>query len=188
MGYGLASLTTLPKVPPEEQAIACLRAAAEAGSLVWNAGEFYGTPEYNSLVLVGRFLAKYPEFVDKVVLNVKGALVPSIGPRGDSETLRKSVDTCLAQLHGHGRITMYEMARLDPNTPLEAQLGTLKEMVAEGKIESVALTEVSAETIRKAAKIVDIAAVEIELSLWCTDPLYNGILATCAELGIPVMA
>ncbi|KAL3250619.1 hypothetical protein ABHI18_011092, partial [Aspergillus niger] len=188
VGYGLASLTIPPKIPPEAQALECLRAAADADCLVWNAGEFYGTPTYNSLVLLGHFFAKYPEYADKVLLNVKGALLPAMAPCGDPEHIRKSVGTCLAQLGGHGQIDMYEMARIDPNVPLRVQLNTLKSLVLEGKIGSVALTEVNAETIREAASIVDISSVEIELSLFCTDPLHNGILTTCAELRIPVMA
>ena len=83
---------------------------------------------------------------------------------------------------------MYETARIDSNFSLETQLTTLKELVDAGQIGGVALTEVNANTIREASKITKIAAVEIELSLWCTDPLHNGILQTCAELEIPVMA
>lgn len=188
MGYGLASLTTPPNFPSEDQALECLRTAADSGCLVWNAGEFYGTPIYNSLVLLNKFFTKYPSYADKVILSVKGAMLPTFSPTGDPEYVRKSVENCLAQLGGKGRISMYETARIDTSIPLETQLNTLKEMVNEGKIDSISLTEVSADTIRKAAKVVDIAAVEIELSVWCTDPLHNGILSTCAELKIPVMA
>jgi pyridoxine 4-dehydrogenase len=188
IGYGMATLSTPPKFPPEEQAIECLRTAAELGALCFNAGEFYGLPTHNSLKLLQRFYSKYPEYEEKALVNVKGAMLPTFVPSGDPTVVRKSVETCLNQLGGKGRIDMFELARRDMSVPLDVQLGTLRDMVQEGKIGGVALTEVNAETIKEAMKIVDIAAVEIELSLWCTDPLHNGILDTCAELGIPVMA
>ena len=83
---------------------------------------------------------------------------------------------------------MFESARRDPDVPLEQTLGALAELVKEGKIGGVALSEVNADTIREAAKITKIAAVEIELSLWQTEPLTNGIAKACAELDIPIIA
>ncbi|KAF2864684.1 NADP-dependent oxidoreductase domain-containing protein [Massariosphaeria phaeospora] len=188
IGYGMAGLSIPPYMPPEEQAIECLRTAADLGCLCFNAGEFYGHPLYNSLTLLHRFWAKYPQYADRVLVNVKGAMLPTFAPSGDSAVIRKSVENCLSQLEGRGKIDMFELARIDVDVTLETQLGALGQLVGEGKIGGVALTEVNAETIRKAVKIVKIVAVEIELSLWCTDPLYNGILDTCAELEIPVMA
>ncbi|KAL8742042.1 MAG: hypothetical protein Q9190_005423 [Brigantiaea leucoxantha] len=188
IGYGLASLTVGANTPSEEQAFDCLRTAAELGCLVWNAGEFYGPPTHNSLTLLNRFYAKYPEYAEQVILNVKGAARPDFTVNGDPEFVKKSVENCLSLLGGKGKVSMYETARIDVNIPLEIQLNTLKELQNQGKIAGIALTEVNAETIRKAAKLVDIAAVEIELSLWCVDPLRNSILTTCAELGIPVLS
>lgn len=72
--------------------------------------------------------------------------------------------------------------------PLKETLGALAELVDEGKIGGVALCEVSANTIRKAAKITRIVAVEVELSLWSTEPLTNGIAEACFELNIPIIA
>ena len=188
IGYGLASLTIGANAPSEEQAFLCLRTAADLGCLVWNAGEFYGTPTHNSLTLLNRFYDKYPEYADQVILNVKSATRPDFTVNGDPEFVKNSVKNCLTLLGGKGKISMYETARIDVNTPLDVQLNTLKELQSQGKIGGIALTEVSAETVRKAAKLVDIVAVEIELSLWCLDPLQNSILTTCAELKIPVIS
>lgn len=91
-------------------------------------------------------------------------------------------------LGGKGKIDMFECARRDPNTPLEATLATLEELVKEGKIGGVALSEVNANTIREAAKVTKIVAVEIEISLFSTEPLSNGITKACAELDIPIIA
>lgn len=83
---------------------------------------------------------------------------------------------------------MFEPARRDPSVPLEETIMALAELVKEGKIGGVALSEVSASTIRQASKITKIVAVDIELLLWCTDALKNGIVKSCAELDIPIIA
>lgn len=76
----------------------------------------------------------------------------------------------------------------DAKVPLETQIETLKALAEEGKIESVASSEVNANTIGEAAKLTKISAVEVELSVWTTGPLKNGIVQACAELDIPILA
>lgn len=83
---------------------------------------------------------------------------------------------------------MFECARRDPKVPLGETLGALAELVNEGKIGGVALSEVSAGTVRQAVKITKIVAVEVELSLWSTEPLTNGIADACAEFDILIIA
>ena len=175
-------------IPSEEQSFAAMRAALASGCNFWNGGEYYGTPETNSLTLLNKYYQKYPEDADKVVLNIKGGLRPNMTADGSPEFVKQSVNHCLEMLGGKGRIDMFECARRDPNVPLESTLRALAELVDEGKIGGVALCEVNAETIREAAKITKIVAVETELSLWCTDPLTNGIAKACAELDIPIIA
>jgi len=165
-----------------------MRAALAANCNLWNAGEFYGTPEYNSLTLLNKYYAKYPQDAEKVVLNVKGGCRPNLESDGSPEFVKQSVTNCLQMLGEKGRIDMFECARRDPNVPLEQTLSALEELVNEGKIGGVALSEVSAATIREAAEITKIVAVEVELSLWSTEPLTNGIAKTCAELKIPIIA
>ena len=164
-----------------------MHAALETGCNLWNGGVFYGPLENNSLVLLNKYYTKYPEDAEKVVLNVKGGL-RGMTPDGSPEFLRQEIDNALKQLGGKGRIDMYECARRDPNTPLKTTLETLAELVKEGKIGGVALSEVNADTIKEAASITKIVAVEVELSLWSTDPLTNGIAKVCHELGIPIIA
>lgn len=190
IGYGLMSLTlgAPANLPSEEQAFEALRTAADLGCLVWNGGEFYGPPSSNSLVLLNRFFTKYPEYADKVVLNIKGSMRPNWIPDCTPEFIQQSVYNCVGQLDGKIRIHMYECARRDTKVPLETQIDTLKKLVEEGKIDSIALSEVNANTIREAAKLVEISAVEIELSIWNTAPLDNGILEACADLDIPILA
>ena len=165
-----------------------MRAALASNCNLWNGGEFYGTPQLNSLTLLRKYYEKYPEDADKVVLNIKGGVGPTLQPDGSPQFVRRSVEHCLEMLGPSGRIDMFECARRDRNVPLENTLKALAELVDEGKIGGVALSEVSAETIKQAAKITKIVAVEIELALWSREPLTNGINTICAELGIPIIA
>jgi pyridoxine 4-dehydrogenase len=161
-----AGLTWRSTILPEERAFAAMRASLVAGCNLWNGGEFYGKPEHNSLTLLKKYYEKYPEDVDKVVLNIKGCTRPELIPDGSPEFVRKSVENSLAILGPRGKIDMFECARRDPNVPLQENLGALAELVKEDKIGGVALSEVNAGTIREAAKITKIVAVEIELSLF----------------------
>ena len=165
-----------------------MRTAIAHGCNLWNGGEFYGSPEHNSLTLMNKYFAKYPEDAEKVLLNVKGAVRANFSPDGSPESIRKSVENSVRMLGSRGKIDMFECARRDLDVPLEETLGALARMVAEGKIGGVALSEVNANTIREAAKITKIVAVEVELSLWSTEPLTNGIADACFELGIPIIA
>ncbi len=165
-----------------------MRAALEGGCNLWNGGEIYGPPERNSLVLLNKYYSKYPEDASKVVLNIKGGLGADFSPDGSPEGVRRSVENCLKQLGSTGKIDMFECARKDPKTPIEVTMKALDELVKEGKIGGIALSEVNANTIREAAKMTKIAAVEVELSLFSTAILTNGVAKACAELKIPILA
>lgn len=164
-----------------------MKAAVNSGSNLWNGGEFYGTPEYNSLHLLNRYFTKYPEDADSVVLSIKGGL-RNMAPDGSPEGIRASVDNTLKLLNGKKTLDIFECARVDPKTPIETTIAALAEYVKAGKIKGIGLSEVKAETIRRAHKVHPIAAVEVEISLWATEPLSNGVVDVCAELGIPVVA
>jgi pyridoxine 4-dehydrogenase len=154
-----------------------------------DAGEFYGTPEFNSLTLMEKYFTKYPDDAVKVVLSIKGGLGSNMAPDGSPEGVRKSIDNCLALLKDKKFIDIFECARVDRNTPIETTLKIMdEEYVKTGKIGGIALSEVSAATIEKAVKVTKIVAVEVELSLWSTDALTNGIAESCAKHGIPLVA
>lgn len=166
-----------------------MQTALSTGANFWNAGELYGTPSYNSLHLLKQYFSEHPSDAEKVVISIKGGIDPvKHAPDGTEEGVRRSMDNCLAGLDGKKFLDIFECARVDPNTPIETTIGALAKYVKEGKLGGMSLSEVKAETIRRAAKVHPIAAVEVELSLWCTDILENGIAATCAELDIPVVA
>ncbi|KAK2626942.1 hypothetical protein QTJ16_004117 [Diplocarpon rosae] len=187
IGYGLMGLTWRKSPPSEEQSFAAMRASLTAGANFWNAGEFYGTPSYNSLTLLNKYFTRYPEDASKVVLSIKGGLV-NMRPDGSPEGIKTSVENCLRLLDGKKSIDIFECARVDKRVPVETTMRALEEYVRAGKIGGIALSEVSAETVRRAAKVTKIVAVEVELSLWSLDILSNGVAAAAAEHGIPIVA
>ncbi|KAI9674727.1 MAG: Pyridoxine 4-dehydrogenase [Caeruleum heppii] len=188
-GYGLMGLTWRTPAVSEEQAFKAMRAALRSGANFWNGGEFYGAQEYNSLHLLRNYFTKYPEDADKVVLNIKGGLVEGgLAPDGSEKNVRRSVDYCVRMLEGRKKVDIFECARVDPNTPIETTVAALAQCVKDGKIGGIGLSEVRAETVRRAVKVHEIASVEVEVSLQSTDILTNGVGTTCGELGIPIAA
>lgn len=167
-----------------------MKAALATGANFWNGGEFYGPPESNSLHLLNAYFTKYPEDVDKVVLSIKGGLEPGSmnKPVGDKVGVTRSIENCLKVLDGIKKIDIFECARVDPNVPIEETIGYLAEFVKDGKIGGIGLSETAATTIRRAASVHPIAAVEVEYSLFSTDIRTNEVASTCAELGIPIVA
>jgi len=189
-GFGLMGLTT--RIPPisDEQAFKAMKAAIDSGMTFWNGGEFYGPPERNSQTLLAKYFRQYPEDADKIVLSVKGAFsFTTMSPDGSPEGIKRSIDKILADLDGTHKIDIFECARVDTKVPLETTLKFLEEeYVSKGLIGGIALSEVTAETIRRAAACAKIVAVEVEVSLWNTHALENGVAAACAELNIPIVA
>jgi len=133
----------------------------------WNGGDFYGGPDYNSLVLLERYFEKYPEDADKVVISIKGGLNPkTLQPDASPENTRYSLDNCLAQIKGRKKLDIFEFARNDTKMSMEVTFGILqKEYIDTGKLGGISLSEVRAETIHEAVKYAKIVAVEVELSL-----------------------
>src|SRR5437016_1678097 len=166
-----------------------MKRALDLGANFWNGGELYGPPNANSLQLLCEYFSAYPEDRDKVVLSIKGGFDSvNMKPDGSPDGIRKSVENCLEILDGKKTIDVFGCARVDPLVPVETSIGVLAEFVRAGKIGGIGLSEVNAQTIRKAHAVHPIASVEIELSLFSTEIFTNGVASTCAELGIPVVA
>ncbi|ODQ70925.1 hypothetical protein LIPSTDRAFT_74426 [Lipomyces starkeyi NRRL Y-11557] len=190
VGFGLMGFTWRPTQTPDDQAFATMKRAIEHGATFFNGGEFYGmsVPTLN-LDLINRFFTNYPEYADKVVLSIKGGLdLTTLAPNGSPEFVRKSVENIIKHLGTAKKLDLFECARVDRNVPIETTVAALGELVKEGLIGGISLSEVKPETIRRAAAVHKISAVEIEYSLWSTEARDLGVLSTCAELGIPVIA
>ena len=117
--------------------------------------EFYGPGlTVANLELLARFFDKYPEYADRTFLSVKGGLLPQqIVVNGSRENLRRSVDEILKALRGTKRLDLFEPARRDSNYEIEHYAEVLNELVKEGKFDYIGLSEVAAETIRRAHKV-----------------------------------
>ncbi|KAL9536271.1 Pyridoxal reductase [Sphaerulina musiva] len=188
-GYGLMGLTWRPNPVSQSQAFAAMKAALDSGANFWNGGEFYGPPTRNSLHLLNEYFTANPEDADKVVISIKGGAKPgTLLPDGSAENTRRSIEECLKVLDGKKKLDLYETSRVDPEVPIEIWVRTANEYVKAGKLGGISLSECSANSIRRAAKVAKIDAVEVEFSLWATEILENGVAAACAELDIPIVA
>ena len=172
---------------PAEGTLDVMQTALSKGANFWNGGEFYGSPEHNSLHLLNEYFTKHPDHADKVVLSIKGGL-KDMKPDGTPTNVRRSIDECLRVLDGKKFLDLFECARVDPSLPIETTVEAMAEYVKAGKIGGISLSECSAESIRRAAEVHKIAAVEVEFSLWATEILDNGVAKACAELNIPIVA
>lgn len=187
IGYGTMGLTWVPKPVPQEQAFEAIKTAIDNGCDLLVSGEFYGfEPKEHNLDLLQAFFTKYPELRSKVKISVKGGVnMDTHQPTGDKEGISKSINNILKHID---YVDIFECARVDPTVPIEQSIGYIKEFVDLGKIGGISLSEVSAESIRKAAAVYPISCVEVEFSLWATHILTDGVYETCQELNIPILA
>lgn len=144
-------MTWNPTPPSREVCFETLDTALELGANLWNGGEFYGTPDNHSCHLLKEYFTKNPQNAEKVVLSIKGGLARGeFRPDGSEKNIRASVDECLRVLDGTKSIDIFECARQDPNTTVEQTVTVLAQLIKEGKIGGIGLSEVDAETIRRA--------------------------------------
>ncbi|KAI9456301.1 aldo/keto reductase [Russula earlei] len=194
VGHGLMMMTWKPTPVPDEEAFAAIKAGIDAlppgAKMFLNSGEFYGQGLTTAnLELVARFFEKHPEYAERTFLSVKGGLRPGqIVTDGSRENLRRSVDDILKALRGTKKLDLFQPARRDQNFEIEHYAEVLNELVKEGKFDYIGLSEVGAETIRRAHKIAPVAAVEIEVSLQAYERQTKDVIATCKELGITLIA
>ena len=102
--------------------------------------------------------------------------------------MRASVENCIRLLGPGKKLDIFECARKDPTVEIEVTIKALAELVQEGKLGGIALSEVAADTIRRAAAVHPIACVEVEVSMFEDNALQNGVAKACGELGIPILA
>jgi aryl-alcohol dehydrogenase-like predicted oxidoreductase len=183
LGLGCMGMSFAYGPADEAESFRVLRRYLELGGTFFDTAEIYGP--YVNEELLGRFLREVPR--ETVVVATKFGFKLVNGERrgvdSSPENVRRACDGSLSRL-GIDQIDLYYQHRVDPNVPIEETVGALKELVAAGKIRSIGLSEANPETIRRAAKVHPVAALQSEYSLWTRDVETNGVLATCRELGV----
>jgi aryl-alcohol dehydrogenase-like predicted oxidoreductase len=183
LGLGCMGMSFAYGPTDEAESLRVLRRYVELGGNFFDTAEVYGP--YPNEELLGRFLREVPR--DRVVVATKfGFRISPDGIRGvDSspENVRRACEGSLRRL-GIETIDLYYQHRVDPNIPIEETIGAVAELVAAGKVRMIGLSEAGPETLRRAAKVHPIAALQSEYSLWTRDVEANGVLGTCRELGI----
>jgi len=186
VGLGCMGMSqSFPPFPDRNDSIALIRAAVERGVTFFDTAQVYGP--FTNEDLVGEALEPVREQVaiaTKFGWDLEG-LQPGERARGlDSrpETIRRSVDASLQRLRTD-RIDLLYQHRVDPNVPIEEVAGTVKDLIAEGKVDHFGLSEAGAQTIRRAHAVQPVTALQSEYSLWWREP-EDAILPTLEELGI----
>ncbi|KAH7246766.1 NADP-dependent oxidoreductase domain-containing protein [Fusarium tricinctum] len=171
------------------ESVKTLKAAVDNGFLLWSGAEFYGGPEYNSMTLVKAYFLKYPEDAAKVVLCIKGGVKQGTHELDSSAGgTRRSIDNILTQLGGTKKLAIWIPARRDPKTPLDITFKTAQEYIKGGQLGGIGLSEVGLQTLQEGIKAGRVEVAELELSMFTSNLLRNGVGAACAENGIPIMA
>ncbi|MFL5844859.1 MAG: aldo/keto reductase [Solirubrobacteraceae bacterium] len=187
IGLGCMGMSDLYGPADEDEGIATIHAAVEAGVTLLDTGDFYGMG--HNEMLIGRALRERSR--EELLISVKfgGMRGPDnawIGYDARPAAVRNFLAYTLRRL-GTDHIDVYRPARLDQSVPIEETVGAIGELIDEGYVRHVGLSEVGAETIRRAHAVRPVADLQIEYSLMSRG-IEAEILPTCRELGIAVTA
>ncbi len=183
LGLGCMGMSFAYGPADDAESLRVLHRYVELGGNFLDTAEVYGP--YKNEELLGRFLKETDR--SKLVIATKFGF--RIGPKGHegvdgSPANAKRVCDASLQRLGTDVIDLFYQHRVDPTVPIEETVGGLAELVQAGKVRAIGLSEASADTLRRAAKVHPIAALQSEYSLWTRDVEHNGVLAACREIGV----
>jgi aryl-alcohol dehydrogenase-like predicted oxidoreductase len=191
IGLGCMGMSAFYGSTDEDEAVRTIQRALELGIDFIDTAQIYG-PLTNELLVARAIAGNRDKYVIATKFNRRmDRAVPgdmsTVGPAdGSAEHVRTSIEGSLQRL-GTDHVDLYYQHRVDPSVPIEETVGAMAELVAEGKIRHIGLSEASAQTIRRAHAVHPITAVQSEYSLWTRDPEAD-VLPTCRELGIGFVA
>jgi aryl-alcohol dehydrogenase-like predicted oxidoreductase len=170
----------------DARSIAVIHRALDIGINFFDTADMYGVGSNEELV--GRALRKKR---DRAIIatkfgNVRGTDGAFLGVNGKPDYVKQACDASLRRL-GVDVIDLYYQHRVDPETPIEDTVGAMADLVREGKVRYLGLSEAAPDTIRRAHAVHAITALQTEYSLWSRDP-EDELLALCTELGIAFVA
>lgn len=180
MGISFSYATQLSKA----DGVSLIRAAVERGVTFFDTAEVYGP--FTNEEVVGEALRPFREQVviaTKFGFDIDPGSGQNRGVSSRPDRMRRAVEGSLKRL-GIESIDLLYQHRVDPNIPIEDVAGTVKELIAEGKVKHFGMSEPGVQTLRRAHAVQPVAALQNEYSLWWRAPETNGILAACDELGI----
>jgi aryl-alcohol dehydrogenase-like predicted oxidoreductase len=186
IGLGCMGMSEFYGSTDEQQSIATINHALDEGVCFLDTADMYGSGRNEELV--GRAIKGRRDevFLATKFGNVRGPNGEFGGIRGDPEYVAQACDSSLQRL-GVDVIDLYYQHRVDVNVPIEETVGAMAQLVDEGKVRFLGLSEAAPETIRRAHAVHPITAVQTELSLWSRDA-EEGVLPCVRELGIGYVA
>jgi aryl-alcohol dehydrogenase-like predicted oxidoreductase len=183
LGLGCMGMSSVYGPADETESMRVLHRYVELGGNFLDTAEVYGP--YKNEELLGRFLREIPRAKIVVATKFGFRFRPEgiSGVDGSPENARRVCDASLKRL-GTDYIDLYYQHRVDPAVPIEETVAAMADLKKAGKVRAIGLSEAAPETLRRAAALHPIAALQSEYSLWTRDVETNGVLSTCRELGI----